>query len=227
MKTQGMTAAALLLALVTLGACSREMGIGATDINKHKMTPGPGLSIKSENPDGATWDSTRVNQDVHPRTGKEYVQGTRRGGGQVQAQSVNDPGSPSTAALQPQIAEAVAALDEVTGANALVIDGKGYIGVIVKYGYPDTVMDVPGQSANVGEVSGKLKAKVAEAARRIDPGLKEVFVSAHPDFIDRIDRFPAHTKSGKPLEGYIREFGTIVSRLFPAGSGLPSASVTP
>ncbi|WJH37402.1 YhcN/YlaJ family sporulation lipoprotein [Paenibacillus sp. CC-CFT747] len=162
-----------------------------------------------------------------PRTGKEYVQGTRRGGGQVQAQSVNDPGSPSTAALQPQIAEAVAALDEVTGANALVIDGKGYIGIIVKYGYPDTVMDVPGQSANVGEVSGKLKAKVAEAARRIDPGLKEVFVSAHPDFIDRIDRFPAHTKSGKPLEGYIREFGTIVSRLFPAGSGLPSASVTP
>lgn len=74
-----------------------------------------------------------------------------------------------------------------------------------------------GPAAGAGEdgVTDEIKEKISQKVRAMKPDVRNVYVSANPDFVQRLRGYADRAESGAPLRGLIIEFNTAVERLFP------------
>lgn len=101
------------------------------------------------------------------------------------------------------ISNRVEALKEVSNANVIVTENNAYVGAVLKDG---------GEK----DISNDLKERVADAVRGADPSVDQVYVSANPDFVQRMDGYANDIENGKPVEGFAEEFRELVTRIFPS-----------
>ncbi|OAB48132.1 YhcN/YlaJ family sporulation lipoprotein [Paenibacillus antarcticus] len=65
----------------------------------------------------------------------------------------------------------------------------------------------------------EVKDKIADLVKKSDPSVKNVYVSANPEFVDRVGNFVTDVSNGHPISGIVNEFQTLVNRIFPTASG--------
>ncbi|PAK39937.1 lipoprotein YhcN, partial [Bacillus licheniformis] len=51
--------------------------------------------------------------------------------------------------------------------------------------------------------------------KETDNNINNVFVSANPDFVDRMRNYGDRIQNGEPIEGLFEEFGETINRIFP------------
>ncbi|NBD27323.1 YhcN/YlaJ family sporulation lipoprotein [Paenibacillus glycinis] len=86
-------------------------------------------------------------------------------------------------------------------------------------GMTRTVMPyAAGRMAADSDVTTAMKAQIASEVKKMSPSIKNVYVSANPDFVDRMGAYMADVKAGHPIQGFIAEFNAMVDRIFPTRS---------
>ncbi|MBG9796114.1 hypothetical protein ABD76_28280 [Paenibacillus dendritiformis] len=68
-------------------------------------------------------------------------------------------------------------------------------------------------SAN--DVPSDLKGRIAQIVKNDAPQCDQVYVSANPDFVARMNQFMKSSAEGRPLSGFAQEFQEMVYRIFP------------
>lgn len=64
-------------------------------------------------------------------------------------------------------------------------------------------------------VTKEIKAKIAAEVKKHDARIKDVYVSANPDFVERASFYADEVRAGHPIKGFVNEFSTMVGRIFP------------
>ncbi|GGF59792.1 hypothetical protein GCM10010912_01300 [Paenibacillus albidus] len=74
-----------------------------------------------------------------------------------------------------------------------------------------------GNTTNAGTetVTREIKDRVSSEIKKQAPNIDTVYVSANPEFVDRVGMFAEETRAGHPIRGFANEFGTMVERIFP------------
>jgi YhcN/YlaJ family sporulation lipoprotein len=101
-----------------------------------------------------------------------------------------------------EAADRITELDEVKTANVIVTNRNAYAAVVLR------------DSAK-GEVTDRLKNKIADKVRATDPNIRNVYVSSNPDFVKRMKDYGKRIKQGDPIKGLFEEFSETVRRVFP------------
>lgn len=65
------------------------------------------------------------------------------------------------------------------------------------------------------DVSSQLKDQITDEVQRLKPNVRNVYISANPDFTDRVSGYMDEIDQGRPVRGLIDEFNTMVRRMFP------------
>lgn len=65
----------------------------------------------------------------------------------------------------------------------------------------------------------EVKDMIADVIKKNDSTITEVFVSANPEFVERVGNFVTDVSNGHPISGIVDEFQTLVDRIFPTASG--------
>ncbi|MCC2683763.1 MAG: YhcN/YlaJ family sporulation lipoprotein [Paenibacillaceae bacterium] len=130
-----------------------------------------------------------------------------------------------------QIADRIAALDDVDSASVLLAGRNAYVAVVMPSGQGKGVGAGTNTSgANAGttgesqalstfEAPQQIKERIASQVRAINPNIRRVYISANPDFVARMNGFAQDVMSGRPISGFVDEFNTLVQRIFPTNSG--------
>lgn len=141
--------------------------------------------------------------------------------------------------MSQKIADQIAAMPEVRSANVLLTDKNAYVAVVLNEGVADTARGVRSmgdnvvnrskdfQAAKVGNVPDVIKSVIARKVQKMDSNVRNVFVSANPDFVDRLNGYAEEFRNGHPLRGLILEFNTAVERLFPQRSATNRTNLPP
>ncbi|GGD02607.1 lipoprotein YhcN [Thalassobacillus devorans] len=66
-----------------------------------------------------------------------------------------------------------------------------------------------------GDVSDEMKKKIADIVKNQNNDIDNVYVSANADFADLTDNYVNDVDRGEPVEGFFRQFGEMVDRIFP------------
>ncbi|OAB39012.1 hypothetical protein PMSD_03505 [Paenibacillus macquariensis subsp. defensor] len=87
-----------------------------------------------------------------------------------------------------------------------------------------TTTPTPTPSSNVVKdedqyMTQEVKDKIADLVKKSDPSVKNVYVSANPEFVERVGNFVTDVSNGHPISGIVNEFQTLVNRIFPTASG--------
>lgn len=64
-------------------------------------------------------------------------------------------------------------------------------------------------------VTKEIKDKIVAEVKKHDSKIKEVYVSANPDFVERVNYYADEVRAGHPIKGFVNEFSTMVERIFP------------
>lgn len=102
--------------------------------------------------------------------------------------------------LADQVANKITELEEVKMASVLVTENNAYVAVDLKEGTNETE---------------ELKTKISDAAKAEDANLKNVYVSANPDFTKQFKDYSDRIRANEPVEGFFDEFTNTVERVFP------------
>ncbi|MFD1706816.1 YhcN/YlaJ family sporulation lipoprotein [Siminovitchia sediminis] len=100
------------------------------------------------------------------------------------------------------VAEQVTSLKEVEDASVLVTDRNAYVAVKLKD---------RGANGLTKDVQDKIARKARDANQQFD----NVYVSANPDFYDRMRGYGDEIRNGRPIGGFFDEFTETVQRVFP------------
>lgn len=73
----------------------------------------------------------------------------------------------------------------------------------------------PAAGADEAGVTDEIKEKIANKVKSMKSDVRNVYVSANPDFVQRLRSYADRAENGQPLRGLIIEFNTMVERLFP------------
>jgi YhcN/YlaJ family sporulation lipoprotein len=121
-----------------------------------------------------------------------------------------------------QIADRIAALDDVDSASVLLAGRTAYVAVVMPSGQGNE----SGAAANEGnageshtlstyDAPQEIKERIASQVKTINPNIRRVYVSANPDFVARMNGFAQDVMSGRPVSGFVDEFNTLIQRVFP------------
>lgn len=55
-------------------------------------------------------------------------------------------------------------------------------------------------------VTKEIKAKIAAEVKKHDATIKDVYVSANPDFVERVNVYAEEARAGHPIKGFVDEF---------------------
>lgn len=101
------------------------------------------------------------------------------------------------------ISDQVEAMKEVSNASVIVTENNAYVGAVLKDGRDK-------------DITNDLKERIADKVREADPSVDQVYVSANPDFVQRMEGYANDIKNGKPVAGFAEEFRELVTRIFPS-----------
>ncbi|MGW6167447.1 MULTISPECIES: YhcN/YlaJ family sporulation lipoprotein [Bacillaceae] len=116
--------------------------------------------------------------------------------------NVNDNGT-NDLRVSEDISNRVEALKEVKNAWVIVTDHHAYVGAELNDGKDK-------------DLTNELKDKIADAVRGADSSVEKVYVSANPDFVQRMNDYVTDINNGKPVKGFVDEFRELVTRIFPS-----------
>ncbi|MDZ5610235.1 YhcN/YlaJ family sporulation lipoprotein [Bacillus pseudomycoides] len=97
-------------------------------------------------------------------------------------------------------ADRIIELEEVERANVIVTNRNAYVAVVLR---------------NRDNLTNQLENKIADQVRATDADIRNVFVSANPDFVNRMRDYTEKVNKGEPVEGLFEEFNEAVRRVFP------------
>ncbi|MBM7837386.1 YhcN/YlaJ family sporulation lipoprotein [Alkalihalobacillus xiaoxiensis] len=100
-----------------------------------------------------------------------------------------------------EVADSVRQLDEVNHAAVIVMGDQAYVAV--------TMQD------ESHDVADQVKDRIAEKAKEADSEIKDVHVSANPDFMERLSGYGDRIENGEPISGMADEFKEAMHRMFP------------
>ncbi len=128
--------------------------------------------------------------------------------------------------MSQEIADKLASMKEVDMANVLLTDKNAYVSVVLNH-MNTTPRHTDGngtmnQSAlrdDPDPVAMELKNRIADQVRQLHPDVRNVYVSANPDFVQRMNEYAEQFRNGHPLRGLTVQFNTMVDRLFPQSAG--------
>lgn len=109
------------------------------------------------------------------------------------------------------IANHLATIEPVKTANVLVTDRNCYVAVTTRNGE-----DVDRSLAT--------KNRIADQVLMMHPEIKNVYVSANPDFVGMMNGFVQELNAGKPVSGMIEQFNAAMQRIFPTRSSASQAN---
>lgn len=72
-----------------------------------------------------------------------------------------------------------------------------------------------GNNDNGNEVSDEIKKKISKVVKSVDKDIDNVYVSANPDFVGLTNDYVKDVNNGEPVEGFFKQFGDMVERVFP------------
>ncbi|ARV44933.1 YhcN/YlaJ family sporulation lipoprotein [Bacillus inaquosorum] len=98
-------------------------------------------------------------------------------------------------------ADKITDMKEVKHANVIVAGNQAYVAVVLTNGNK--------------EVGKDLKKKISDKVRDTDKNMDNVYVSANPDFVDRMQGYGERIQNGDPIAGFFDEFSETVQRIFP------------
>ncbi|AMA51612.1 YhcN/YlaJ family sporulation lipoprotein [Bacillus inaquosorum] len=98
-------------------------------------------------------------------------------------------------------ADKITDMKEVKHANVIVAGNQAYVAVVLTNGNK--------------EVGKDLKKKISDKVRDTDKNMDNVYVSANPDFVDRMQGYGERIQNGDPIAGFFDEFSETVQRVFP------------
>ena len=101
-----------------------------------------------------------------------------------------------------EAADKVTALKEVENATVIVTENNAYVAAQLEGGENK-------------ELSKDTEKKIADAVKKTDPEINDVFVSTNPDFGDRLEGYADEINKGNPVTGFIEEFNETERRIFP------------
>lgn len=99
-------------------------------------------------------------------------------------------------------ADRVADLKEVSRANVIVTDRNAYVAVMLN-----------DRSRN--ELPKNVENKIANAVRKADKNIDNVYVSVNPDFFEQMNDYANDIRNGNPISGIFKQFNDAVQRVFP------------
>ncbi|NBI28818.1 YhcN/YlaJ family sporulation lipoprotein [Chengkuizengella marina] len=139
-----------------------------------------------------------------------------------------------------KLANEIANMKEVRRANVLLTDNNAYIAVELTNNTKNgmTGKSMKGRSLNgtsrgnieyygLGMNTGKkvrsfsdtmtddVKKKISKKVKSMDKNVKNVYVSANANFVDRINNYMVDIGEGRPVRGFMDEFNTFMNRVFP------------
>ncbi|WP_276354163.1 YhcN/YlaJ family sporulation lipoprotein [Cohnella caldifontis] len=106
------------------------------------------------------------------------------------------------------LASQISALPEVDDAYVLLSDKNAYVGV--------TLFRRSGTSTYAAGVDNRLRSKIADKVKAAAPGVQKVFVSSHPEFVERMQTYAL--PQGRPAQDFLEEFNALSARMFPASN---------
>lgn len=141
-----------------------------------------------------------------------------------------------------ELAEQITNIDHVERAMVFLTDRNAYVGVVLEEGTDwSTSDDTQFQGNNDGsdmdagkpetadQLPRDIKREISQQVKTMKPEITNVFVSANPDFINRLDDYVTALDEGRPVSGMIDEFNEMVERIFPtrSGDGFDNGSESP
>lgn len=100
-------------------------------------------------------------------------------------------------------------VDEVDRAYVLAGDNNAYVAVVLSNN------DNRNNNNNNDDIDDDLKQRVTEAVQNADQSIRNVYVSANPQFVQTIDDYVNEVQNGRPVEGFFEEFTEMIQRIFP------------
>jgi len=71
----------------------------------------------------------------------------------------------------------------------------------------------------VDVVPEQLKDQIASVVMKQNKQIHTVYVSGHPEFVQRVNGYADQARGGYPLQGFANDFRGLVRRIFPMGNG--------
>jgi YhcN/YlaJ family sporulation lipoprotein len=99
-----------------------------------------------------------------------------------------------------QASEKIAQMNVVKTANVLITGKNAYVAVVLNPNQP---------------LSPDLENQIAQQVKSTDPTIQNVYISANPDFVSRVQTYVNDIRQGRPVTGFYDEFTEIVRRVFP------------
>ncbi|MBY8912697.1 YhcN/YlaJ family sporulation lipoprotein [Bacillus sp. YC2] len=99
-------------------------------------------------------------------------------------------------------ADKVTDLKEVKNATVIISGKSAYVAVMLTNGQK-------------GAINNHLKQKITNKVKSADKHVSTVYVSANPDFVERMQGYGKRIRNGHPVSGLFDEFGQMVQRVFP------------
>ncbi|MFY4774758.1 YhcN/YlaJ family sporulation lipoprotein [Metabacillus sp. RGM 3146] len=99
-------------------------------------------------------------------------------------------------------AKNVSALKEIKHAYVIATNYNAYVAVVLK-------------DDKKGKLTDELKSRISKQVKAVNPNIRNVYVSANPDFVDRMADYTKKLQEGKPVSGLVDELTEMVRRIFP------------
>lgn len=68
-------------------------------------------------------------------------------------------------------------------------------------------------------ITSDIKDKISSTVKSTDATIKNVYVSASPDFVQHLSNYAEQVKGGHPISGVVTELSDMVERIFPTNVG--------
>jgi len=104
--------------------------------------------------------------------------------------------------MDQKIADSLAARTDVQSAYVVRSDRNAYVAILT-------------EGAGDRQLTDKLKGEIADEVKAQSPATDHVYVSANPEFADRMRGYAEQVRLGHPIQGLLTEFNAIVNRIFP------------
>ncbi|WP_173917066.1 YhcN/YlaJ family sporulation lipoprotein [Halobacillus sp. Marseille-Q1614] len=90
---------------------------------------------------------------------------------------------------------------------------KAYVLKTRDNAYVAAVLD--NQNGGSEELPDDVEKQITDLVKKSDQDINNVYISTNPDFVDLTKNYASDVENGEPVQGFFREFGTMVDRIFP------------
>lgn len=113
---------------------------------------------------------------------------------------INDNNGRSRIQIADQVADKIAGMKEVDTANVIVTDNNAFVAA---------------KLASGTKLTNKLESKISKKVKSVDGDIDRVYISANPNFYNRMRGYADDIRAGKPVSGFYNEFSQAIRRVFP------------